>query len=147
MQDVSIYENGKQRVLVGQIPLQDLWSTHYDYDIYSQFYICHTNHNHDWGSAGTSSADQKIYLCVAPPFGALGTNRWQVTYGEIYDSYLAEKDSLPVAVYYPDYEESEKYVYYYPNMGTGNEGHFVVFNYFGYHTGSSNVGGQGSQYD
>ena len=74
MQDVSIYENGKQRVLVGQIPLQDLWSTHHNYDIYSQFYICHTNHNHDWGFAGISTADQKIYLYVAPPFGASGTN-------------------------------------------------------------------------
>ena len=46
-------------------------------------------------------------------------------------------------MYCPDYEESEKYVYYYANMGTGTEGEFVVFKYFGYHTGSSNVGGQG----
>ena len=46
-------------------------------------------------------------------------------------------------MYYLDYEESKKYVYYYANMGTGTEGQFVVFKYFGYHTGSSNVGGQG----
>ena len=46
-------------------------------------------------------------------------------------------------MYCPDYEESEKYVYYYANMGTGTEGEFVVFKYFGYNTGSSNVGGQG----